>query len=136
LWKHGFSHNACSAHALPEPAVNVIGSVVGGSVNKDVRPTKLNAVAAEFSPGSTNSFCAEFISGMTGNNGGHSASREALVVKNEQGNGFSVGGCALIKVRPTYAQATMRGADDMNYAQTKVKMTRVFHAERAWRRCL
>jgi len=87
LWKHGSS----------QTAVCVIGSAVGVSVNTDVWPTKLNAVAAEFSPASTNrptnsSRCAKFIAGMTGINGGHPASRGALLVENGQDHEVPVGG--------------------------------------------
>jgi len=68
--KHCLGQNAWSTHARPESAVHVIGLAVGGSVNTDVRPTKLNAVAAEFLPGSANkptnsSRCVQFIAVMT-----------------------------------------------------------------------
>jgi len=71
LWKHGLSHKARSAHLRPESAVHVIGSAVDGSVTMDVRSTELDAVAAEFLPGTTtnrprnSSLCEQFISGMT-----------------------------------------------------------------------
>jgi len=36
LWEHGLSQNAFSAHARPDPALNVIGPAVGVSLNTDV----------------------------------------------------------------------------------------------------
>jgi len=73
--KHCSGQNALSTHAGPKSAVHLIGPAVGVSVNTDVRPTKLNAVTAEFMPGSTHqqtnsSWCAEHIAGMTGVRGG------------------------------------------------------------------
>jgi len=104
LGKHWSGQNAWSTHARPESAVHVIGPVVGVSVNTDVRSTKLNAVAAEFMPGSAHkqtnsSWCAKFIANMTGISGGHSASRGAVEVGNSHGNGVPVGGMLLIKLK-------------------------------------
>jgi len=78
--KHCLGQNTWSTHALPESAVHVVGSAVGVSVNTEVWPTKLNAVAAEFLPGSVNrptniSRCAQFIAGMAGMSGGHRTSQ-------------------------------------------------------------
>jgi len=48
--KHGLSQNVWSTRAQPEPTIHMISAAVGVSVNTEVCPTKLNAVAAEFSP--------------------------------------------------------------------------------------
>jgi len=91
------SQKACAAHERPELAVNVIGSAVGVSVNTVGRPTKLDAVAAEFMPDSAHqhtniSWCAEHLAGMTVVRVGHSASQGAVDVGNGLGNGAPDGG--------------------------------------------
>jgi len=101
LWKHGLSQNARIEHEWPESIKNVIGSAVGVSVNTNGRPTKLNAVAAEFIPGSAHqqtnsSLCAEYISDMTGVRGGHSASQGAVGIGNGHVNEAPVGGGVLL----------------------------------------
>jgi len=99
-WKHGVRQNARIEHERPESIVNVIGSAVGVSVITEVWPTKLNAVAAEFSQGSTSrpknsSRCAQFIANM-GISGGHPARRMAVLIENGQGHRVPVGGGVLL----------------------------------------
>jgi len=109
------SQKTCAAHKRPELAVNVIGSAIGVSVNRVERPTKLNAVAAEFMPSSTHrqtisSWCASafllgsenrptnssrcelFLANMTAKSEGHPAIQGAVVHENGYGIGVPVGG--------------------------------------------
>jgi len=117
--KHCSEQNKQSTHARPESAVHVIGPAVGGSVNTDVRPTKLNAVAAEFMSGSAHqqtnsSWCAEHVAGMTGVKMSHSASQGAVEVGNCLGNRAPVGVGTFNRFRTNNKQATTSGTGNIN----------------------
>jgi len=93
--KHCSWRNEQSTHA-PETAVHVISPAVGGSVNTDVRPTKLHAVTAEFTPSSAHqqtntSWCAKYIADITGVNGDHMASQGGVMIGNGHDKGAPVG---------------------------------------------
>jgi len=123
--KHCSGQIARSTHVRPESALHLIGPEAGVSVNTDVRPTKLNAVAVEFMPGSAHqqtnsSWCAEYIADMTGVSGGHSASQGAVGIGNGHGNGAPVGaGGAFNWFKTTNAQATISGTSNISVTQNE-----------------
>jgi len=94
--KHSLSQNEQFTHARPESTVHVIGSALGGvSINTEVWPTKLSAVAAEFLP-TNSSRCAQIIVGLADSSGGYWASWGAVLNENGQDNKVPVEGGVLL----------------------------------------
>jgi len=122
--KHCSNQNEQSTHARPESAVHVIGPAGGGS-------TKLNAVAAEFTPSSAhqqtnNSWCAKYIADMTGVNGGHMANQAGKRIGNGHDSGAPVGGGVFNRFKTNYEQATIGGIENINVTQNETNSKRGF----------
>jgi len=98
LWKHGSSQNAFSAHARPDPALNVIGQAVGVSLNTDVASIIITGVGFplwSINRPTNSMWCARCFCGRAETKGGRPAIFGGHPVRKEPIKEITVGGNVL-----------------------------------------